>query len=143
MNMFALVLTRAAGEPLEQLFRRRIAEPIAMNPAGWRWGDFGEIGGVRVNGGAGNQDRQVFINARELARLGHARLSGHPARPERRRRRGLAVGAERERQITLSPRQGIRGGSERIATFHTPGTVANDVTCPRSVPCCVLAVVRE
>lgn len=75
MNMFALVLTRAAGEPLEQLFRRRIAEPIAMDAAGWRWGDFGEIGGVRVNGGAGNQDRHVFINARQLARLGHLFLN--------------------------------------------------------------------
>ena len=75
MNLFALALTRAAGEPLDELFRRRIAEPIGMDPAGWRWGDFGEVSGHRVNGGSGNNNRHVFINARELARLGHLFLN--------------------------------------------------------------------
>lgn len=36
MNMLGLALTRAAGEPLDQLFRRRIADPISLNAAGWR-----------------------------------------------------------------------------------------------------------
>ena len=34
MNQFAHVLTRIAGEPLEELFRRRVAEPIGMDPRG-------------------------------------------------------------------------------------------------------------
>jgi CubicO group peptidase (beta-lactamase class C family) len=75
MNQFARVLTRAAGEPLEDLFRRRVAGPIGMDPARWDWGDFGEVDGVVVNGGAGNHDKHVRISARELARLGHLFLN--------------------------------------------------------------------
>ena len=54
MNQFANVLTRVAGEPLEELFRRRVAGPIGMDPDRWSWGDLGEIDGLAVNGGAGN-----------------------------------------------------------------------------------------
>ncbi len=68
MNIFALVLTKAAGEPLEDLFRRRIAEPIGMS--GWRWGDFGDVDGLKVNGGSGNNNRQIEISSLEVARLG-------------------------------------------------------------------------
>ena len=75
MNQFAHVLTRIAGEPIEQLFRRRIAEPIGMNPRTWDWGDFGEIDGVVVNGGSGNHNQHVYISAREMARLGHLFLN--------------------------------------------------------------------
>jgi CubicO group peptidase (beta-lactamase class C family) len=53
MNMFALVLTRIAGEPLEEVFRRRIAEPIGMDAEKWDWGDAGEDNGIVVNGGSG------------------------------------------------------------------------------------------
>jgi CubicO group peptidase (beta-lactamase class C family) len=70
MNQFAHALTRLAGEPLDELFRRRIADPIGMDPAAWRWGDFGVVEGVRVNGGSGNQGKHVQISARELARFG-------------------------------------------------------------------------
>ncbi len=41
-----------------------------MNPEQWRWGTFGEIDGVHVNGGSGNSNRHIFISARELARFG-------------------------------------------------------------------------
>jgi CubicO group peptidase (beta-lactamase class C family) len=70
MNVLGLVLTRIAGEPIEELFRRRIAEPIGMDGDGWDWGDFGEIDGRMVNGGSGNQGRHIQITAREAARLG-------------------------------------------------------------------------
>jgi CubicO group peptidase (beta-lactamase class C family) len=68
MNVFALALTKIAGEPLEPFFRRRVAEPIGIME--WKWGDFGKIDGILVNGGAGNAERNVFISARELARFG-------------------------------------------------------------------------
>jgi len=71
MNQFAHLLTRIAGEPIEDLFRRCIADPIGINPSDWGWGDFGAIDGLRVNGGAGNQERGVHINALDLARFGH------------------------------------------------------------------------
>ena len=75
MNQFAHVLTRIAGEPLEELFRRRIAGPIGMDPAKWDWGDFGAVDGRVVNGGSGNQNRHMFISAREMARFGHLFLN--------------------------------------------------------------------
>jgi len=70
MNEFGLVLTRIAGEPLEALFRRRIADPIGMNPKAWRWGRLGKVGRLAVNGGSGNSKGHVFVSARELARFG-------------------------------------------------------------------------
>jgi CubicO group peptidase (beta-lactamase class C family) len=70
MNQFANVLTRIAGEPIEELFKRRIADPIRMNRSKWDWGDFGKIDGIIVNGGSGNSNRHMFISARELARFG-------------------------------------------------------------------------
>jgi hypothetical protein len=75
MNQFANVLTHLAGEPLDALFKRRIADPIGMNPSAWKWGDFGLVNGLRVNGGSGNANRHIFISARELARLGHLFLN--------------------------------------------------------------------
>lgn len=75
MNQFANVLTRIAGEPIEELFRRRIAGPIAMRPGQWNWGDFGEVDGIVVNGGSGNGNRHMFISAREMARFGHLFLN--------------------------------------------------------------------
>ncbi|MCU0915928.1 MAG: beta-lactamase family protein, partial [Planctomycetes bacterium] len=78
MNEFGNVLTRIAGEPLQDFFKRRIADPIGMNPRQWRWGDFGKIEGITVNGGSGNSNNHIFISAREMARLGHLFLNrGH------------------------------------------------------------------
>ncbi|MBL7224121.1 MAG: serine hydrolase, partial [Candidatus Brocadiae bacterium] len=70
MNEFGHVLTRIAGEPLEALLKRRIADPIGMNPKAWRWGRLGKVDGLTVNGGSGNGNGHVFVSARELARFG-------------------------------------------------------------------------
>jgi len=75
MNQFGHVLTRIAAESLESLFERRIAHPIHMNPEKWRWGNFGEVKGIEVNGGSGNSGKHIFISARELARFGHLFLN--------------------------------------------------------------------
>jgi CubicO group peptidase (beta-lactamase class C family) len=75
MNMFGLVLTRAAGEPLETLFKRRIADPIGMNSKAWDWGAFATVDGIVVNGGSGNSGKHITISAREMARLGHLFLN--------------------------------------------------------------------
>jgi CubicO group peptidase (beta-lactamase class C family) len=75
MNQIGNVLTRLAGEPLDALFKRRIADPIGMKPSAWKWGDFGVVDGLRVNGGSGNAGKHVQISARELARLGHLFLN--------------------------------------------------------------------
>lgn len=75
MNQFANILTQIAGEPMETLFKRKVADPIGMNPSKWDWGDFGEVQGIVVNGGSGNNNKHVRISARELARLGHLFLN--------------------------------------------------------------------
>jgi len=70
MNQFGNVLTHIAGEPLEELFRRRIADPIGMNRTNWDWGHLGTVDGRLVNGGSGNNGGVMKISAREAARLG-------------------------------------------------------------------------
>jgi CubicO group peptidase (beta-lactamase class C family) len=75
MNQFANVLTRIANEPIEDLFKKRIADPIGMDRSKWDWGDFGKIDGIAVNGGSGNNNKHIFISARELARFGHLFLN--------------------------------------------------------------------
>jgi CubicO group peptidase (beta-lactamase class C family) len=70
------VLTRIAGESIEELFKRRIAEPIGMNAEKWNWGDFGKVNGITVNGGSGNSGKHMQISAREMARFGHLMLNG-------------------------------------------------------------------
>ncbi len=75
MNQFGNCLTQIAGEPMESLFKRRVADPIGMHSEKWRWGDFGKINGITVNGGSGNSNNHVFISARELARFGHLFLN--------------------------------------------------------------------
>jgi CubicO group peptidase (beta-lactamase class C family) len=75
MNQFLHVLTRIAGEPAGDLFRRSIADPAGFDPDGWVWGNFGAIGGVLVNGGAGNKGKGIDISALEMARFGHLFLN--------------------------------------------------------------------
>jgi CubicO group peptidase (beta-lactamase class C family) len=75
MNELGLVLTRIAGEPLDTVFKRRIADPIGMDPAAWKWGDLGEVAGLRVSCGSGNSGKHVQVSARELARFGHLFLN--------------------------------------------------------------------
>lgn len=70
MNEFAHVLTRIAGESLDALFRRRIADPIGMPEGSWRWPDLGMVNGLKVNGGAGNNGASMHISARQAARFG-------------------------------------------------------------------------
>ncbi len=75
MNVFAKALTMVAGEPLEDYFKRKVAEPIGMDDDKWGWKDFGIIDGVIVNGGAGNKGRGIFISASEMAKLGQLYLN--------------------------------------------------------------------
>jgi CubicO group peptidase (beta-lactamase class C family) len=70
MNQFANIMTHVAKEPLDELFKHRIADPIGMNENNWHWGNFGEIDGLSVVGGSGNHDNGIFISAKELARFG-------------------------------------------------------------------------
>jgi CubicO group peptidase (beta-lactamase class C family) len=70
MNEFAHVLTLINRGAIDTLFKERIADPIGMHSTKWSWGDWGEINGLKVNGGAGNKYRGISISASEMARLG-------------------------------------------------------------------------
>jgi len=75
-DQLANLLTRIAGEPLRDLYRRRIAEPIGMDPAGWSWGDWGEIDRLVVCGGSGSYEKGISITARQMARMGWLLANG-------------------------------------------------------------------
>ena len=76
-NVYGLALTLAAGEPLEELFMRRVGSKIGVDPARFDWRTVGETnGGVTLNGGSGNMDGYVVTDAPTLARLGHLYLNG-------------------------------------------------------------------
>jgi CubicO group peptidase (beta-lactamase class C family) len=80
--LLALILTKIAGEPLRDLFRRRVAEPIGLDASAWRWGDWGEfdrltgLRNVPVCGGSGLYDRGVSMTARAMARVGWLMAQG-------------------------------------------------------------------
>jgi len=68
-NVLALALTRAGGEPLDALFKRRIADPIGIDDR-WIWGETGTTNGLRVNGGGGDRFKGVHTSAENMARVG-------------------------------------------------------------------------
>lgn len=69
-DLLARILTRVAGEPLADLFKRRVADPIGMDPAGWEWKQAGSPDGLVVNGGSGFPASGMHMTARNLARFG-------------------------------------------------------------------------
>ena len=74
MNMFALALTKVAGEPLKEYFKWKVADRIGLDPDKWDWKNFGTIEGVGINGGAGNRGG-IYICATELAKFGQLFLN--------------------------------------------------------------------
>ncbi|MBN1851575.1 MAG: serine hydrolase [Pirellulales bacterium] len=76
MEQFSRAMTHIAQEPIEELFRSRIAEPIGMNPIAWDWKDLTFYGGGLVDGFVHNTGMVgMYISAREAARFGHLFLN--------------------------------------------------------------------
>ncbi len=75
MNQFLNVLTRIAGVPAQEIFRRSVADPIGIEPEAWQWKNFGRIDGLLVNGGAGNKGKGLHLSALDMARFGHLFLN--------------------------------------------------------------------
>jgi CubicO group peptidase (beta-lactamase class C family) len=69
------ILTRLAGEPLQSLFKRRIADPIGLTK--WDWGVSGQVDGIDLNNAAGTPSKApgIEITARQMARYGLLYLS--------------------------------------------------------------------
>jgi CubicO group peptidase (beta-lactamase class C family) len=74
-DMLAHVLTKAAAEKLEDVFVRRIADPLAFDFGGFQWGEYLPDGEVAVNGGDGHEGKGVVVSANNAARLGHLFLN--------------------------------------------------------------------
>jgi CubicO group peptidase (beta-lactamase class C family) len=70
LDLLAYILTRIAGEPLSDLFRRRIADPVGMTPEGWEWKSVHTRDGLPINGGAGMPENGMYMTAENLTRLG-------------------------------------------------------------------------
>ena len=68
MRLLGHILRQIAGEPLDALFRREVAEPIGMS--NWHWDEY-------LSNGLGNDAASgFFTNALELAKLGRLWLDG-------------------------------------------------------------------
>ncbi len=70
LDLLAYILTRIAGEPLSDLFRRRIADPIGMTLGGWEWKSVNTRDGLSINGGSGMPENGMSMTAENLTRLG-------------------------------------------------------------------------
>jgi CubicO group peptidase (beta-lactamase class C family) len=69
------ILTDLAGEPLQAIFKRRIADPIGLTQ--WGWGVSGRVNGIDLNNAAGTPSKApgIQITARQMARYGHLYLN--------------------------------------------------------------------
>ena len=70
VHILGYILTKAAGKPLEQVFKERIAEPIGMT---FTWSNYGDRDGILFNNPAGTPGENqggICSSARELARYG-------------------------------------------------------------------------
>ena len=68
MSQFGSLLTKAAGQPLDRLFKARIADPIGMTQ--WRWTENDTPTGRVLSWQGG-----IWTSSRELARFGHLFLN--------------------------------------------------------------------
>jgi len=78
VHLLGRVLMRLSGEPLADVFRRRIAEPIGMTQ--WEWGACGTLDDLTYSNAAGTPCAKggggVSTTALQLARLGQLYLNG-------------------------------------------------------------------
>jgi CubicO group peptidase (beta-lactamase class C family) len=75
VNELGFLITKIAEKSMKALFQERIGSVIGLDPNDWNWGDFGQVDGLTINGGAGNHNNHVFISAIELSRFGHLMLN--------------------------------------------------------------------
>jgi len=71
-DLLAAILTRIAGEPLEDLFMRRIGHEIGLTPGHFLWGSTRSIDGIKLNRGASGLEATPL----GLARIGWLYANG-------------------------------------------------------------------
>ena len=75
VNELGFLVTKIAEKSMKALFQERIGSAIGLDPNDWKWGDFGQVEGLTINGGAGNYNNHIFISAIAIARFGHLILN--------------------------------------------------------------------
>lgn len=75
-DLLAAILTRLAGQSLEQLFFERIARPIGINDQDLAWGELARVDGLTINGGAGVPPSGLEISAAAMGRFGWLMCNG-------------------------------------------------------------------
>ena len=75
-NLLAAVLTRIAGEPLQNLFLRRIGNEIGLTPEYFHWDTARTLDGMVLNGGGGYPGSGVHCSPLGLARFGWLYTNG-------------------------------------------------------------------
>jgi len=71
VHLLGAILTQAAGKPLQQVFKDRVADPIGMRE--FTWSDYGRRDGITFNNPAGTPGKGqggVRCSPRDLARYG-------------------------------------------------------------------------
>jgi CubicO group peptidase (beta-lactamase class C family) len=71
VHLLGYILTKVTGESLEQVFRKRIADPIGMKQ--FTWSNYGNRDGVLFNNPAGTPGKEqggVYSSPLDLARYG-------------------------------------------------------------------------
>jgi CubicO group peptidase (beta-lactamase class C family) len=71
VHILGYILTKAAGESLEQVFRKRIANPTGMKQ--FTWSNYGDRDGILFNNPAGTPGKDqggIYSSPRDLARYG-------------------------------------------------------------------------
>ncbi len=71
MEQMMNVLTRAAGERMQDFFQQRIGGPIGLDPLAWDWYDYPTADGLVAEAGSWG----ISMSARDAARLGHLFLN--------------------------------------------------------------------
>lgn len=69
-DVLARVLAMAGKESLANLFKRRVASVIGITTEQMEWKDYGEVNGIKLNGGSGMPETGVYITAEAMARFG-------------------------------------------------------------------------
>jgi CubicO group peptidase (beta-lactamase class C family) len=71
VHILGYILTKAAGEPLEQIFKEQVANPIGMKH--FTWSNYGDRDGILFNNPAGTPGENqggIYSSPRDLARYG-------------------------------------------------------------------------
>lgn len=73
VHLLGYIMTQVAREPLQNIFKQRIAGPVGLTD--WEWKHYGVVNGILLNNPSGIYEGGVHITSRGMARFGHLYLN--------------------------------------------------------------------